>query len=394
MWARIVNIWRKELMDSTRDKRAFRQAIYMPLIIGIVYAVMNPLINSAMMAKAREPITIPVQGLEYTSPSFTNWLNSFGITLQPFQGDLPTTIRRGEKEAGIIFPPDFAARLSAEQPISLTLLINSTAGGIFGGRFSSERLDLAINTFNTQQSINRLKSRNLDPALLTPINIDSRELATSEQLAGLFATFMLPILLAVVLAQGGIFIAIDVTAGEKERGTLEALFVTPATDLEILLGKLAAVFTMTVIPLALTFIAFWAAGSLLPASVTNGAVLPFSVVVGAILVGLPLALFVNTILMIVSIRTKAFKDAQSALSPIILGVMVPAMVAAFAPPTNSAAFLIPIYGASAVVSSMASGGIMPENAILFSTIGSFAAAGVTLVIAMRLFNRERVLYSM
>jgi sodium transport system permease protein len=230
--------------------------------------------------------------------------------------------------------------------------------------------------------------------LLTPINVNSRELATPEQLAGLFAAFTLPILLAVILAQGGIFIAIDVTAGEKERGTLEALFVTPATDLEILLGKLAAVFTMTAIPLAITFIGFWAAGNLLPSSVTNGAVLPFNVVVGAILVGLPLALFVNVVLMIVSIRTKAFKDAQTAATPITLGVMIPAMAAAFSPPASSLAFLIPIYGASGVVSSMASGGLMPEHAILFSTIGSLGAAAVALLIAVRLFNRERVLYRM
>lgn len=394
MLARILNIWRKELMDSTRDRRALRQSIIIPVIIGAFYAVFNPILASSISARAQDPVTIPVQGIENVGPDFIQLLGQFEITLKPFDGDLEAAIASGEQEAGLIVPEGFSSSIEGEQPANLTLLMNRTAGGPMGGSFSVERLDLAIKTYNQQVSIARVEKRDLDPTLLTPINLDARDLASPEQLAGRFAALMLPILVGVIVAQGGLFIAIDVTAGEKERGTLEALLVTPASDIEVLVGKLAAVFTLSGVPLVLTFLGFWLGSNLLPSSVSNGAVLPFSIVVVAVIVGLPLTLFVNVLLMIVSVRTKAFKDAQSAATPVIFGCMIPGFAAAFVPPTSVVAHIIPIYGAAAVVGGMAtSGGIVNSTAVLLSVIGSLAGAVIAFGVALRFFNRERLLYS-
>lgn len=189
------------------------------------------------------------------------------------------------------------------------------------------------------------------------------------------------------------FIAIDVTAGEKERGTLEALLVMPVSDAAIFLGKLAAVFTVTAIPIVLAFMGFWAASNLLPESVTEGAVLPIGVILSAIVVALPLALFIDVVLMIIGIRTSTFKDAQSSATAMQFVVLIPLMAAAFVPSSDSMAFLIPIYGPASVVSKLTIGGTMPDNAMLFGIIGSLLAASVAMVIALRLFNRERLLYS-
>jgi sodium transport system permease protein len=394
MLSRMINIWRKELMDSTRDRRALRQSIIIPVVIGAFYAVFNPILASSITARAQDPVSIPVQGIENASQDFTDLLAQFGITLEPFDGDIEAAIASGEQEAGLIIPAGFGSSIENEQPTNLTLLTNRTAGGPMGGSFSSERLDLAIKTYNEQVSIARVEKRDLDPALLTPINLDARDLASPEQLAGTFAALMLPILVGVIVVQGGLFIAIDVTAGEKERGTLEALLVTPASDIEVLVGKLAAVFTLSGVPLVLTFLGFWLGSNLLPNSISNGAVLPFSIVIVAIIVGLPLTLFINMILMIVSVRTKAFKDAQSAATPVIFGCMIPGFAAAFVPPTTVAAHIIPIYGAAAVVGGMAtSGGAVNPTAIVLSVTGSLVGAAIAFVIALRFFNRERLLYS-
>lgn len=394
MLARIINIWRKELMDSTRDRRALRQSIIIPIVIGAFYAVFNPILASSISARAQDPVSIPVQGIENVGPDFTDLLAQFGITLESFDGDLEAAVASGEEEAGLIIPEGFSSNINNEQPANLTLLMNQTAGGPMGGSFSTERLDLAIKTYNEQVSIARIEKRDLDPTLLSPINLDARDLASPEQLAGRFAALMLPILVGVIVAQGGLFIAIDVTAGEKERGTLEALLVTPASDVEVLVGKLAAVFTLSGVPLVLTFLGFWLGSNILPNSVSNGAVLPFSIVVVAVIVGLPLTLFVNVLLMIVSVRTKAFKDAQSAATPVIFGCMIPGFAAAFVPPISVTAHLIPIYGAAAVVGSMAtSGGTVNSTAILLSVAGSLIGAAVAFGVALRFFNRERLLYS-
>lgn len=393
MLRRIFNIWRKELTDSVRDRKGMTQAIVIPLILGIFYAVFNPTLTAAITARAKEPVDIPTQGIEHAGQPLIDTLKLFQITLEPFEGDLQAAITRGEEEAGLIIPQGFGEQVEGEEPAELTLLTNQTAGGIFGGSFSAERLDLAIATYSQRVTVERLEARGVDRAVLTPVKLTTRDLATPEQLAGIFAAFSLPILLAVIVVQGGLFVAVDVTAGEKERGTLESLLVTPASDVEILLGKLAAVFTIASIPVILTLVGFWLAGYLLPESVTSGAQLPFQVILGALAVGLPLTLLMSVVLMIVSVRTKAFKDAQSAATPVMLGAMVPAFVAAFAPATGAPAFLIPIYGAAAVVGALAIGGVMPAGAVWLSIAGSLIAAAAGFVIALRLFNRERLLYS-
>ncbi len=393
MLSNILNICGKELMGTFRDRKALRQALALPIFLGILYAVMNPALNSLIESRAEEPLTVPVQGIEHAGGELIAVLAQFEITLEPFEGDMAASIEAGEEAAGLVIPANFADQVAGERTATLTLLTNNSAGGLFRGSFSVGRLELALNAFSQGVAVERLRVYEIDPSLLTPVALESRDLATPAQKAGMFASMMLPILVGIVAAQGGMFIAIDVTAGEKERGTLESLLVTPAGDSEILIGKLLAVFTIAMLPLALTLLGYWAASNLLPESMTNGAVLPLNLVLKAILITLPLALFLDVILMIISVRTKAFKDAQTSVTPVLFTVMIAAIAAAFVPPSSTALFLIPIYGTSAVVGTLAVGGVVPANAVLFTVIGSLVAAAVGIAIALKLFDRERLLYS-
>lgn len=390
----IINIWRKELMDTVRDKKALRQALLVPLIIGVFYAVLNPALARLIQSRADDPAIIPAQGLEYAGDDFIQAMANFGITLEAYDGDLEEVIMAGEEAAGMIIPEGFSEKIANDEQATITLLTNPTAGGMFGGGFEVQRLDFALTTYNQIVGVNRLQVRGIDPTLLDPVDLNAQDLSTPAQRAGIFASLMLPMLVGIIAAQGGMFIAIDVTAGEKERGTLEALLVTPTSDMEIFLGKLLAVFSMTIVPIVLTLMGFWVGSSLLPHDWTDGAVLPLGLVLQAIVLTLPLALFLNVVLMAVSIRTKAFKDAQSSAGPLVFGVTMAAMAAAFVPPTNPLLYAIPIYGTSAIVGALAVGGVTPVMGIVLSVVGCIAAALIGIAISMRLFNRERLLYSM
>lgn len=393
MLDRILNIWRKELMDNIRDRKALSQAIMMPLILGIFYAVFNPLISASFARQAEAPLVVPAQGIENAGQPLLDILKKANITLKLYEGDLREAIIKGELSAGLIIPEGFSKTIDSEKPATLELLTNATTGGLFGGRFSSTRLELTINAFNTLESARRMQSRNIDPGVIIPVIMKPDELSTAEQRAGIFASFTLPLLIVILVAQGGLFIAIDVTAGEKERGTLEALMVTPATDTEVLIGKLLAVFTLSLISISITLIGFYVASNLLPNSISLGATLPFRVILIALVVTLPLTLFVSIVQLIICVRAKAFKDAQSSAGLLSFALMVPAFASAFAAPTNVLAYLIPIYGPAAAVGTVAIGGPLPPLAVPLSILGSLGATVVGLVIARRLFNRERMLYS-
>jgi sodium transport system permease protein len=391
MSARILNIWRKELLDNFRDRKGLIQSILIPLLFGIFYAVFDPILNDIISRRAADPIIVPALGLEYATQDLIDVLALVEITLVEYEGDLAEAVRRAEEEAGLIFPEDFRETVETGGAAPLILLTNPTAGGLIGG-FSSERLEITVSVYNDLLAQRRLQTRDLDPELVTPIVLDIRNLATPEQLGGVFAAISLPVLLGFILTIGGLYIAIDVTAGEKERGTLESVLVTPASDLEVLLGKLMAVFSMTLIPLVLTFIGFWAASNLLSAFRAEDTLLPFTVVLYAIGVGMPLALFINVATMILSVRTRSFKDAQSAATPLTLGVTLGALAAAFVIPSNVLAYLIPIYGSCAVIGRLASGAVVPAGAVALSIAGSLIAAVIGFMIAVILFDRERMLY--
>lgn len=395
MFINYLNIWSKEILEMVRDRKALRQTLLIPLIMGIFYAVFNPLLGELMNSRSEETLYIPAQGLEYADQAFIDTFAQYDIFLEPYAGDMDAAVRSAEEAAGIIFREGFADNVANEGEATLVLLTNPTAGGIFGGNLSLSRIELALSTYNQQLTVQRLQVRQVDVAVLQPVNLEAQDLSTAAQRAGVTAALFLPMLVAIGAVNGGSFIAIDVTAGEKERGTLEALLSTPATDIQIFVGKLVAVFTVTAVPIALTLSGFWAATAVLPASLTGGAgPLPVGVMIKAILVTLPLALFANVLLMIISIRTKGFKEAQSAMSPLLFGVTFVALAAAFLPPPQSTFFLIPVYGTSAIVGVLAQGGIIPANAVLFSVLGSVAATLVVVVMALRIFNRERLLYSL
>lgn len=400
MWNRIRNIWFKELTDSLRDRKALRQSLLTPLIIGIFYALLNPVLGSVIESRVEQQgeqaVSVVAIGSQNVDAGLAATLDQFLIELDEWDGtraELEAQVTAGDIATALIIPPDFGDAVTAEQAANITVLVNS-GGNTFDIDTTAFRLRGAIEAYSQQLVLQRLQARGIDPAVLAPIAIDQVSLTTPAQTAGAQASFLLPILVAVVVVSGGMFIAIDVTAGEKERGTLESLLLTPASDVEIFVGKLLAVFTMTTVPLLLTFIGYGLTNNLLPDSMTNGAVVTPLVIFGSALIGIPLALAVNAVLMVIAVRTKTFKDAQSAVTPVTFATMFPAMGAGFFPPTNPIFYLIPAYGTGAVAGKLAAEGAMPWVAFGLSAVGCALVAAVAIYIGLRLFDRERLLYSM
>lgn len=397
MWARIQNIWFKELMGNFRDRKAMRQALIVPVTIGILYAIINPVLMNVFENRAEQSLsktlTVKAQGVDNADAGLMGVLQAADIALEPYTGDLEALVRSADTPVAVIIPDNFAQTVANEEPATVRVLTNPSGGDAVSTSTDISRVMAAISAYNDLIVGQRLAARGLDKSLLVAVMPEQEVLTTPEQQGGFTSQFMLPILVAVVVVTGGMFVAIDVTAGEKERGTLESLLVTPASDTEIFLGKLLAVYSMTTLPLVLTFVAFGLATNLLPASVGGGNSIRVSVLISSILVGLPLALAVNVILMILAVRTKTFKDAQSAMTPLSLGVMLPAMAAAFAPPTSALLYIIPAYGTAAVVGHLATTGRIPVAGLIMSIIGCLILAAAGIALALRLFDRERLLYS-
>ena len=397
MWTRIQTIWVKELIDNLRDRRALSQALIVPLFLGVVYALINPLMGSLIESRIESAENVQIQaiGRAFITDGLKTALSQAAIDLVDYNGteaEFRAAVEKGTPKVGIIFSENFNQAMTDEKSAELTILVNSS-GGIQDIDTSSMRLTAAIQVYNNILVTERLNQRNIPLDILTPIAINTVSLTTPEQTAGQNSSMFIPILVGVVIVSGGMFVALDVTAGEKERGTLEALLLTPATDFEIFTGKLAAVFTMTIFPLALTFLGYGMVTNFLPDSLGKGAYVPPIVMIGSVVVAMPLALTINILLMILAIRTKTFKDAQSAVAPATMGVVFPSMIAMFFPAKSLPLFLIPLYGTTSAASQLASTSQFPTLPFLFSAIGCLAVSAALFPVAMKLFNRERLLYS-
>ena len=390
----LINIFQKELMDIVRDRKGMRQTLLIPLILGIFYAVFNPLLGTLADSDRESTLLLPAQGIEYAGDDFIATFEAFNIKLVPFEGDMEAAIRSAEEPAGLIFTEGFADNVANAEDATLIVRTNGTAGGLFGGGISLGRLQIALNAYNEQLTVQRLTEAGVDVSVLTPVTLDTADLATPAQRAGITAALFLPILIATSIVTGGQFVAIDVTAGEKERGTLESLLVTPATAIEIFVGKMLVVFLISAVPLATTLLGYWATTLVLPESMTDGVgALPFPVILQTIVITLPLVLLASVISMLISIRTRDFKSAQSSLNPLVFGMIFISMAGAIVPPATNLLYLLPIYGTAGVISTLVLGGVVPVAGIVLSMVGCLIGTAVGISVALPLFNRERLLYT-
>lgn len=397
LWRSIYTIWMKEIRDNVRDRKALRQSITTPLIFGLIFALFTPLVNLVLQwqaeRQAQQMLIVPAEGVAYASPELLSTLGTFHIELMAYDTGVSEAVESGEVEVALLLSEGFADSVAEGQSAPVQLLSNPL-GGFFSRSADIQRVENALDTFRVNTVIQRLTAEGVSPDLLEPLTIEREILTTPEQKAGKLATFILPLMLSFVVLTGGAFVAIDVTAGEKERGTLEALLASPASDQAIFLGKYFAVLTVTLIPLLLTFMSFGLIYNLLPEWLTDGARMSPTVILGAMASGIPFAILAAVVMMIVAIRTKTFKDAQATTAGVNLSMMFPAMIPAIFPVPLSWLYLIPIYGAAGVASELATFGHFPLMHFLLNLIGTVMVTALGVMIGLRLFNRERLLYSM
>lgn len=404
MWKRITNIWRKELTDSLRDRKALRTSLLIPVLVGILFALIPAMMDGAMPSspdEAFETETISIIGEAYLPSQFIEILDQFAIELEPYTGSieaLSADVKAGDIETGLVVPDRFEADLEAGLPAS-PIIIRDVGTG-FTEIGSQSRLSWAFDQYNDQLVKERLTAEGLDPDMLTPIRVETRNTAIGDEddPASRFSSYMtglyFPMILAMAIGAGGLMTAIDVTAGEKERGTLESLLLTPATDTEIFTGKTLAVFTMTFVPTVLTVLVYVFASNVIAPLIWQDYVslsITGDQILVAIALCIPFMLLVGLAQMLLALRTKAAKDAQNVAQIANMFVIFPMMAGAFMRPENPLLYAIPGFGTASIIGKMIGDeSFMSFVPIMLLSLVALVAIGIWL--GLRMFDRERLLY--
>jgi sodium transport system permease protein len=257
------------------------------------------------------------------------------------------------------------------------------------------RLQTILGQYDAAQAAAALKNRGIDPGILTPIKLVGHPLSSPVQAASnAFLSFFLPYILITMILTGGFSAALDSSAGERERRTLEGLLLTPAPRSRLLLGKIGAI---TVVSLAAAVVAI---GSMfvaltqisLPGSSSHITLSPAAVPV-MVWLALLIAFSFSSVSLALGTLAKNFRQGQAYVTPLYFITILPASIILFIPDFNPnlAYYLIPILNAVLVLRDAIVHNSVSWMALTVTSLSLLATGALSWFAALRLFTREALL---
>lgn len=329
MRTNIINtIYRKELKEVLRDKRMLYLVILMPFFLyPVLFTLMGQVGSSQRDKITSEKVTV-VLNPEAEGGSIYQLLSQ-DTTLDLRTGPVnATAIDTLDKAIGIQVPTNFQALLDSSEVAPIVIYGDNTKEVISQRR---RRIAAMIDGLGQQVVVQRMTSRGLSPEMLQPIEIQQENLASQQAETGKMLAGFLPAMILLFIFLGSIYIAIDITAGEKERRTLQTLFSTPASTREIIAGKFLAVASVGIVSGAANLLSLMLSMVILTKSMGGGfdaMALDVAPQGWALLVLLVLlsTLFIGSISLAVVLLANSYKEAQSYVTPLMMVVLIPAFL--------------------------------------------------------------------
>jgi sodium transport system permease protein len=394
----ILTVYRKELRDSLRDRRTLISMIVIPMLMipGIMIAVAG--ITMKMVNKARQEIpTVTVLGGDDSPVLRAALAKNPKLRLVPFAADWKRQISDKQLRAAVEIPAGFEAALDRGAPAEIE--IYNYEGELRSDLAAGELRDF-LNGYREKTVTDRLVARGLPATLVKPFETKTQNVAPPEKVTGNRFGGMIPYLFILLCFTGAMYPAMDLTAGEKERGTMETILCSPVARTDLVLGKflmvLTASLTTAVVSIVTTGITFVIIGLMAGASAAaQSGAMPTLDPAGLLLVlalVLPVAVLFCSVLLAVSLFAKSIKEASSYATPLIILIIVPAMMGMMpGVELNARLALVPVLNIALASKELVSG-VFHWNylALIFGSTCVYAAAA--LAVCVRMFNREDVLF--
>jgi sodium transport system permease protein len=393
-------VYRKELTDSLRDRRTVISMVVVPLLLMPMLTIGMGLLSVALVGQAMKEVPgIMILGGEDSPRVLAELRQLKDMRIVPAKPDYAEEISNKEIRAAVEIPEGFDAKLAAGE--TATVKIYKYEGELKSG-FGADRLQRFFRELRDRTVREHLKARQLPETLARPFDIVEENVVAPEKVGGALLGGIVPYFVILLCLTGAMYPAMDLTAGEKERGTIETILCSPVSRTHLVLGKFLMVLTASVATAVLSIASMavsFGAGKRLLLAFTYGATdaalqitITGKAIVSIFFVVLPLAVFFSAALLALSLFAKSFKEAQSYISPLMIVAVLPA-VAALLPGVDltPALALVPVLNTS-LVSKEIIGGTYHWNLIALIFLSSSVYAGFALAIAVKLFQREDVLF--
>jgi len=321
----ILTIYRKEIVDALRDRRTLMTVLASSVLMGplVLLAISGLVATLEANAEQREVV---VAGIE-RAPTLVNFFARQTWTVKPAPIGYEQLLRKAKlADAVVVMPDDFeAALVRGDAPI--VEIVSDSANQ--RSQASAGRVSRLLEGFSRERATLTLALRGVSPDALEPIRMADRDLASTQTRATQI-TGMLPFFVLMAVLTGALNAALDTTAGERERGSLEPLLMNPAERWVLVLGKWSAVASVGMLIAVLACFSFLP-GQWLLRSDTLAAMFQYGVqeVLLFLVVLLPFAAAASALLMAVAIRCKTFKEAQASTTVVMLAASLLPLINVF-----------------------------------------------------------------
>jgi sodium transport system permease protein len=396
--ATIATVYLKELRDSLRDRRTLISTIIIPTFIMPMLVLGVGRLASTIVQKARAEVpAVMIIGGE-DSPKVRAALEaSTRFKAKPAAADWKAQIAEKRVRAAAEIPPGFQAGLEAGSapPVTLYHYEGELKSGLAVDLLQTFFIDL-----RDRESARLLRDRGLPPTIARPFEVTETNVAPPEKVGGNLLGGIVPYIIIILCFMGALNPAMDLTAGEKERGTMETLLCCPAARTDLVLGKFLMVLTGSLMAVFFSLISMGTTLLLVGGSVAARAAGPVAAgptidplgALGVLAMVIPVAVLFSAGLFTISLFAKTFREAQSYAGPMIVVVILPLIIGILPGiDLNTGLSFVPLLNISLVCKEMLSGVWHWDFiGLIFGSMTLYAA--VALAVAVTMFKREGVIF--
>jgi len=384
-------VFTKELLDNFRDRRVIINTLILgPLMGPVIFALMISFMTRQATERMEAPLELPVVGAEH-AVELIAFLERQGVEILDPPDNPEQAVRDETHEVIVRIGPDFAEHWREGRPAPVEIIADQSRR--YTGA-SISRVRGYLSAWSHQISQARLQLRGVHPDVVRPVFATVTDLSTPESRGGMLLAF-LPYFILITVFMGSMHMAIDTTAGERERKSLEPLLINPMPRWQIMAGKLAATTFFALATLALGLVAFVYAMSFLPVADMDMALnLDFRVAAWSFLLVAPAALLAAALLTILASFAKSFREAQSYMGMVIIVPMIPSLWMLVDPArAETWMTLVPLLSQNVLILELVRGEPINLAWVALSLISTTAVALLLALIAATLYNRPRLIFT-
>ncbi len=389
-WTQILVVCRKEIVDNLRDRRTLMAALFYPLLGPVLLVGILVIMGNTLQEEAEKTLELPVVGAAH-APNLIQHLRQHDVKIVDPPTDPEGQVRNGEIDVVLVIPEDYEENFISGEPASVELILDDSRDV---SQVDVSRVENLLNAYSLQIGSLRLMARGINPSIIRAVVVDHRDMATKES-QGARILGMAPYFIILSIFIGGLYLAIDTTAGERERGSLEPLLITPVSRGGLVAGKALATILFTVAALGETLLAFIVILRYVPIERYIGVRIgmSFSTVVLIFFISLPMTLPATALQLLIASFTRSFKEAQNYLSLLPLVPAIPGMLLAFLPVKPEFwMMLIPTYGQQILINRAFRAEPISSLHMITSVVSSLVVGFLLLVVVTQLWRRERVVF--